>query len=59
MTIQVITALLTTIGLAVALSIAMLAAGALARRGEERAVLAAVPADHPDQPTDTRELVLR
>lgn len=59
MTIDVIIALVTTVGIAVALSLAMLAAGTLAQRGKEGAARITVPADNPDQPADTRELVLR
>jgi hypothetical protein len=59
MTIDVIIALVTTIGIAVALSLAMVAAGTLTPRGKEGAVRATIPAGHPDQPADTRELVLR
>ena len=59
MTIDVITALVTTIGIAVALSLVMFAAGALASRGKAGAARIAIPADHPDQPADSRELVLR
>ena len=59
MTIDVIIALLTTIGIAVALSLAMLAAGTLAGRGKERVARITIPADHPDQPANSRELVLR
>jgi len=59
MTIDVITALLVTIGIAVALTLTMLAAGTLAGRGKERVARVTIPADHPDQPADTRELVLR
>jgi hypothetical protein len=59
MTIDVIIALVTTIGIAVAFSLAMLAAGTLGQRGKQGAALVAIPADHPDQPADTRELVLR
>jgi len=59
MTIDVIIALVTTIGIAVALSLAMFAAGALAGRGKAGAARIAIPAGHPDQPADSRELVLR
>jgi len=58
MTIDVITALVTTIGIAVALSLAMFAAAALAGRGKTPARIT-VPADRPDMGSDTRELVLR
>jgi hypothetical protein len=59
MTIDVITALLTTIGIAVAFSLAMFAAAALNGRGKTRAARVAIPTDHPDMPSDARELVLR
>jgi hypothetical protein len=58
-TLDVIFALLTTIGIALTLAVAMFAAGALAERREARAVSVAIPADHPDQTSDTRDLVLR
>ena len=56
---DVIAALLTTIGVAVALSLAMFAAARFAERGKAGATRIAIPADHPDQPADRRELVLR
>jgi hypothetical protein len=59
MTIDVIIALVTTIGLAVAISLAMFAASAFAERGKAGAARIAIPAGHPDQPADSRELVLR
>jgi hypothetical protein len=59
MTINVIIALVTTIGVAVALSLAMFAASTLAGRGKTRVARVAIPTDHPDQPADSRELVLR
>jgi len=59
MIINVITALFTSVGIAVALSLAMFAAAALSGRGKAHAARIAVPADHPDMPSDTRELVLR
>ena len=59
MTIDVIIALVSTIGIAVALSLAMLAAGTLTQRGKEGAARVTIPAGRPDQPADTRELVLR
>jgi len=59
MTTNVIIALLTTIGIAVALSFAVLAAGTLAGRGRERVARITIPAGQPDQPADARELVLR
>ena len=59
MSFDVIIAFVTTIGIAVALSLAMFAAGSLAGRGKAGAPRIAIPADHPDQPADTRELVLR
>lgn len=56
-------ALITTVGIAVALSLVLLAAGAVARRGRTHARpavrAAAAPAQHPTQTDDTRELVLR
>ena len=55
MTINTLIALLTTIGIAGALTLAMYAAGAFAQRSEARALRAAIP----DRPTDDRELVLR
>ena len=60
-----IVALLTTVGIAVALSIAIVAVGAFLERGKARARKAAHlpasagPAQHPTQTDDTRELVLR
>jgi len=58
-----IIALITTVGIAVALSIAFTAAGAFANRSKNRArkVVHAVaaPAQHPTQTDNTRELVLR
>jgi hypothetical protein len=58
-----IIALITTVGIAVALSLAFLAAGAFARRGRThvRSAVraAAAPAQHPTQTDDVRELVLR
>jgi hypothetical protein len=55
-------ALITTVGIAVALSVALLAAGAVARRSRTHARpavrAAGTPAQHPTQ-TDDRELVLR
>ena len=58
-----IIALITTVGIAVALSLAIVAAGALARRGRahSRATghAVAAPAQHPVQTDDARELVLR
>jgi hypothetical protein len=59
MTIDVITALVTTIGIAVALSLAVLAAGMFAERGKPRVARVAIPTDHPDMPSGARELVLR
>jgi hypothetical protein len=56
---DVIIALLTTIGIALTLAVAMFAAGALAERGNTHPVRADIPAGHPDQPSDTREFVLR
>jgi hypothetical protein len=58
-----IIALITTVGIAVALSLAFVAAGALFerdRKRDRRAVRNAQgPALHPTQTDDTRELVLR
>ena len=59
MTTDVIFALVTTIGIAVAFSLAMFAAAALNGRGKTRAARIAIPTDHPDVPSDARELVLR
>ena len=59
MTIDVIIALVTTIGVAVAVSLAMFAASALAERGKAGAARITIPAGHPDQPAGSRELVLR
>ena len=59
MTIDVITALVTTIGIALALSLAMFAAAALAGRGKTPAARVAIPTGHPDMGSDTRQLVLR
>jgi len=56
-------ALITTVGIAVALSLAFLAAGAFAQRGRTHVRTAAravaAPAQHPTQSDDARELVLR
>jgi hypothetical protein len=58
-----IIALITTVGIAVALSVAFVAVGALFerdRKQDRRAVRSAHgPALHPTQTDDTRELVLR
>ena len=58
-----IVALITTVGIAVALSLAFVAAGAFVERGRKRASRAVraahAPALHPTQTDDTRELVLR
>jgi hypothetical protein len=58
-----IIALVTTVGIAVALSLAFLAAGAFAQRGRAHAGGAhrpvTTPAQHPTQTDDVRELVLR
>lgn len=59
MTIDVIIALVTTIGIAVALSLAVFAAGTFAGRGKAEPARLTIPADHPDQTPDTHELVLR
>jgi hypothetical protein len=57
-----IIALITTVGIAVAVSLALVAAGALARRGRARSHVAghktAAPAQHMTQTDDVRELVL-
>jgi hypothetical protein len=56
-------ALITTVGVAFALSLAFLAASAFARRGRTHARAAvravAAPAQHPTQTDDARELVLQ
>lgn len=58
-----IIALITTVGIAVALSLAFIAASAFAQRGRAHARRAvrtvAAPAQHPTQTDDVRELVLR
>ena len=58
-----IVALITTVGIAVALSLAFFAAGAFferSRKQASRAVRGAhAPAQHPTQTDDARELVLR
>ena len=58
-----IIALIATVGIAVALSMAFLAAGAFAQRGRAHARAArravAAAAQHPTQTDDVRELVLR
>ena len=58
-----IIALLTTVGIAVALSLAFVAAGAFFERSRKRAGRAVhaahAPAQHPVQTDDVRELVLR
>jgi ABC-type thiamine transport system ATPase subunit len=58
-----IIALITTVGIAVALSLAIVAAGALTRRGRAHSRTTghavAAPAQHPVQTDDARELVLR
>ena len=59
MTTDVIIALVTTIGIAVALSLAMFAASTFAGRGKTRVARVAIPTDHPNLPADARELVLR
>jgi hypothetical protein len=53
---DVIIALVTTIGIAVALSLAMFAVGALAERREARTARVAITAD---QASDPRDLALR
>jgi hypothetical protein len=60
-----IVAVITTVGIAVALSIAFVAAGAFVERGKAQARKVAHvrpiagPPEHPTQTDDTRELVLR
>jgi len=58
-----IVALLTTVGIAVAVSLAFIAAGAFFERSRKHAgrAISAVhgPAQHPTQTDDVRELVLR
>jgi hypothetical protein len=58
-----IIALLTTVGIAVALSLAFVAAGAFFERSRKQAGRVArtahAPAQHPTQTDDARELVLR
>lgn len=58
-----IVAVLVTVGIAVALSIAFVAVGAWFERGKTQArkavVAHALPAQHPTQTDDARELVLR
>jgi hypothetical protein len=58
-----IVAIIATVGIAVALSIALVAAGAFAQRSKTRARkvahAVAVPAQHPTQTDNARELVLR
>jgi hypothetical protein len=60
-----IVAILTTVGVAVAVSIAFVAVGAFVERGKTQARkaahirAAAVPAQHPTQTDNARELVLR
>jgi hypothetical protein len=60
-----IVAIITTVGVAVAVSIAFVAIGAFVERGKARAGklvrshAVAVPAQHPTQADDARELVLR
>jgi hypothetical protein len=56
-------ALVTTVGIAVAVSIAFMAAGAVFQRDQARVAKArrpaAAPTQHPTQTDDSRELVLR
>jgi len=57
-----IIAIVSTVGIAVAVSLAFVAAGAFFERSKARAaqpVRAAVPLQHPTQTDDARELVLR
>jgi hypothetical protein len=61
MTVNIIIALLTTVGIAVAISVAFVLAGALFKRttGRTGTAIGAVPAQHATQTDDARELVLR
>jgi hypothetical protein len=58
-------AIITTVGIAVAVSLAFIAIAAFVERGKNRASKltrshsVAAPAQHPTQTDDTRELVLR
>ena len=55
-------AVFVTIGIAAALSVAFMTAGAFFERGKtgaNRAIHAAAPAQHPTQTDNSRELVLR
>lgn len=58
-------AIITTVGIAVAVSLAIIAVGAFVERGKARAGTLArshsvvAPAQHPTQTDDARELVLR
>jgi hypothetical protein len=60
-----IVAILTTVGIAVAVSLAFIAIGAFVERGKARTGTLArthnvvAPAQHPTQTDDTRELILR
>jgi hypothetical protein len=54
-----IIALITTVGIAVALSLAFVAAGAFAQRGRKHARPVAAPAQHATPTDEVRELVLR
>jgi hypothetical protein len=58
-----IIALITTVGIAVALSLALVAAGAFFERSRKQSRQSArvrhTPVQHPTQTDDTRELVLR
>ena len=56
---DVIIAVVTTIGIAVAFSLALVGAGTLAERSKVRPVRVTIPADHPEQISDSRKLVLR
>ncbi len=59
---DVLIALLVTLGVAAALSVAFMAASAFAERGKtraSRAIHAVALAQHPTQTDDARELILR
>jgi len=60
---DVLVAIVTTVGIAVAVSIAFVAAGAVFERGQKRTAKprhpGAVSAQHPTQTDEVRELLLR
>lgn len=61
---DVLVAIVTTVGIAVAVSLAFVAAGAVFERGQERTAKAgrrrgATPAQYPTQPDEAGELLLR